>query len=482
MRKKDIHDAARQIEVMLQDHYYSGMRSQLTALIGDSFPLHLQLPFMEAFSIYDKKYCVSKRTHILISTDEVRQILNIATVVSLVRGTSSRHASSTSISVQPTINNHVGLITFDGDGTLYEDGENFSSPAIAEQLCTFLRYGIHIALVTAASYGYEVDKYQTRIAFLINFFQERKLEMTGELGRFFVFGGECNYLMELNDKFELAAVPESLWVHHHSHIAKANAIQSKVLLDLVEATMRQAEQDLSLRTTVVRKERGVGLISAGTIDRCDFPNTGRSGLHRVKTEILDEVVGRCRQQIKDSGIRLTHCLFNGGSDVWCDMGDKAIGCTILSKLLHVEHYRVVHIGDQFDDNGNDLAARRVVPTIFITDPQETRAVLSALMQQLEGLTSVYTSETQRISALCMSRISTMPTADPILDSPKVNSVSHPATFDHEPSPSERIQSRKHMLTVANIMLEDVEDWKDSEDDSDSTYRSNRGQNEPSYPS
>jgi hypothetical protein len=49
------------------------------------------------------------------------------------------------------------LISFDGDQTLYSDGENFErNPRLAFYLYQLLRHGVNVAVVTAAGYEYMV--------------------------------------------------------------------------------------------------------------------------------------------------------------------------------------------------------------------------------------------------------------------------------------------------------------------------------------
>jgi hypothetical protein len=89
------------------------------------------------------------------------------------------------------------MITFDGDQTLYSDGANFdSNPRLASYLCQLLKHGVIIAIVTAAGYEYQVDKYEFRLSGLLNYFKAKKLSAE-ECERFLLFGGECNYLLHV---------------------------------------------------------------------------------------------------------------------------------------------------------------------------------------------------------------------------------------------------------------------------------------------
>lgn len=86
------------------------------------------------------------------------------------------------------------LLTLDGDGTLYEDGKNFSSPVLGRAIAALLRRGLYVAVVTAAGYGYDAKKYMRRLGCLPEIFAQENLEADAAR-RFFLMGGESNYLL-----------------------------------------------------------------------------------------------------------------------------------------------------------------------------------------------------------------------------------------------------------------------------------------------
>jgi IMP-specific 5'-nucleotidase len=93
------------------------------------------------------------------------------------------------------------MITFDGDQTLYSDGSNFdSNPALASYLCQLLKHGVIVAVVTAAGYEYNVEKYEFRLSGLLRYFKAKELTAE-ECERFLLFGGECNYLLHVRDTY-----------------------------------------------------------------------------------------------------------------------------------------------------------------------------------------------------------------------------------------------------------------------------------------
>jgi IMP and pyridine-specific 5'-nucleotidase len=75
---------------------------------------------------------------------------------------------------------------------------------------------------------------------------------------------------------------------------------------------------------------------------------------------------------------LPFCAFNGGSDVWLDVGNKLIGVQILQEYLGTRPNETLHVGDQFLSTGNDILTRSCACTIWITSPQETAEVLKLL--------------------------------------------------------------------------------------------------------
>ena len=51
------------------------------------------------------------------------------------------------------------------------------------------------------------------------------------------------------------------------------------------------------------------------------------------------------------------CAFNGGNDVFMDIGNKLIGVSILQGFFGAEGHQTLHVGDQFLSTGNDIATR-----------------------------------------------------------------------------------------------------------------------------
>ena len=95
-----------------------------------------------------------------------------------------------------------------------------------------------------------------------------KVELAPEaMQRFFVLGGECNFLFRCGPTGRLGAVPVEEWQNAEDSsldpsLRPANwpARRTQRLLDVAEDTMRASVQELRLRATLIRKSRAVGII------------------------------------------------------------------------------------------------------------------------------------------------------------------------------------------------------------------------------
>lgn len=209
--------------------------SRLKELVPSVGDFHTRLPLREAFEAYNDKYALTKRCYICISFNEIRHILNLAQILAIrdmnkdddtsddiyeeagnlrltdvEEDNSNSNADITaahsgefvmddSVSEEtPFRFNGPRMITFDGDQTLYSDGANFeSNPRLANYLYLLLRCGVTVAVVTAAGYEYQSEKYELRLSGLLAYFKQMKLPAK-DCERFFLFGGECNYLLSVS--------------------------------------------------------------------------------------------------------------------------------------------------------------------------------------------------------------------------------------------------------------------------------------------
>ena len=142
----------------------------------------------------------------------------------------------------------------------------------------------------------------------------------------------------------------------------------KLLLDVAERSVSATQADLNMKGFVLRKKRSVGLV----------PSLTTSFMPR---EALDEAVLRVQSELtRDAKLALPFCAFNGGRDVWVDVGNKRVGVHILQSYTGISTEETLHIGDQFLNTGNDFAARAVCPCIWITSPEETTYILKSILR------------------------------------------------------------------------------------------------------
>lgn len=68
------------------------------------------------------------------------------------------------------------------------------------------------------------------------------------------------------------------------------------------------------------------------------------------------------------------------------MGNKRVGVEALQAFLGLAKETCLHVGDQFLNTGNDLAARETCACIWITSPRETEKILEHMLRVmgLEG--------------------------------------------------------------------------------------------------
>jgi IMP-specific 5'-nucleotidase len=179
--------------------------SRLKQLVPTIGVFHTPLPLRAAFEVYNEKHRLTKRKHIQVSFNECRHILNLAQIMALrkVQQPEAQKVLATTLNedaqsvekgneIEPSKPDAISsdrrkfrmesigsfidlgedgmlgdlagfngpkLISFDGDQTLYSDGQNFErNPRLAFYLYLLLRHGVTIAVVTAAGYEYMVRR------------------------------------------------------------------------------------------------------------------------------------------------------------------------------------------------------------------------------------------------------------------------------------------------------------------------------------
>lgn len=173
-------------------------------------------------------------------------------------------------------------------------------------------------------------------------------------------GGESNFLFTYNTSspFLLQHLPRRSWILPSMSTWTQPTITT--LLDLAESSLRECVTNLSLQATILRKERAVGIIPS--IPGAKFPR-----------ESLEEtvLVVQKKLEMSDVGRQLPFCAFNGGNDVFVDIGDKSWGVLVCQEYFGSEEEgegrpirgdRTLHVGDQFLSAGSNDFKARVVGT------------------------------------------------------------------------------------------------------------------------
>lgn len=184
-------DTFSHFELLIEEHRTNpkdGPPSRLQQLVPTVGTFHTYLPLRQAFLAYNNKHRLTKRKHITISFNEIRHILNLAQIMSLAgseAGDDLQITRSLDMDVDlPEKKDEDGpstfvgpkMITFDGDQTLYSDGANFeSNPRLANYLYLLLKNGVTIAVVTAAGYEYNKEKYEYRLSGLLDYFKKKRV-------------------------------------------------------------------------------------------------------------------------------------------------------------------------------------------------------------------------------------------------------------------------------------------------------------------
>ena len=220
-------DTMSAFEELVEEHRINPERSRLRTYIPTIGKFHTSLPMREAWRLYDDKYAVSERRHLPPTFNEIRHVLNLAQVLALGKS--------------------LSLISFDGDQTLYSDGGNFEdNDELARGIILLMKSGVKCALITAAGYGLDGSKYEVRLRGLLDRFVLYDLTPE-EVSRFYVFGGECNYLLSCQytdaskSRVALQPIEPEIWQAEHLTGPKPAtwpAAEISQLLDIAEDSMK----------------------------------------------------------------------------------------------------------------------------------------------------------------------------------------------------------------------------------------------------
>ncbi|KAH0438085.1 hypothetical protein CcaCcLH18_03577 [Colletotrichum camelliae] len=375
----------RDVEHMIDDHIArqneaNNLPSKLKMLVPSAGPFFTRLPLEAAFNHMDSKRYISSRRYVSPSFNDVRLILNSAQIMAVTAGS-------------------LQLVTFDGDVTLYDDGENLepSSPVIP-RLLDLLRKDIKIGIVTAAGYT-TADRYYARLHGLLDAIAASETLTQTQKESIVIMGGEANYLFEYSaaSPHRLAPVPRDRWLTPEMAAWSADSIAA--LLDVAEAALQDCVKTLNLPATILRKDRAVGIIPTDPSLR--IPRESLEETVLVVQKILElSALGNPNAQAEAAGEQhsagarpgVPFCAFNGGRDVFVDIGDKSWGVTVCQRWFAakagqadrpIAGENTLHIGDQFLSAGsNDFKARSVGTTAWIASPAETTELLDDLNERV----------------------------------------------------------------------------------------------------
>ena len=347
------------VEKLVEDHRnpkapYTSNLKLLVPPVGNFFTT---LPLKNAFLWQDRKRHISSRRFVAPSFNDVRLILNTAQIMSLVD------------------EGGVELMTFDGDVTLYDDGQSLTDEnPVIPRILELMRGGCRIGIVTAAGYT-EAAKYYGRLHGLLEAIAASDLS-ADQKKNIIVMGGESNFLFVYDEtcKERLRYIRRREWILEEMQSWTEENIQS--LLDLAEKALRDCISSMSLDADILRKERAVGII----------PRQGR----KLSREQLEETVLVCQRvlEVSQEATKIPFCAFNGGSDVFIDIGDKSWGVLACQRFFggndkknDIKGAKTLHVGDQFLSVGaNDFKARQACTTAWIASPAETVALLDEMFE------------------------------------------------------------------------------------------------------
>ncbi|KAF4119856.1 IMP and pyridine-specific 5'-nucleotidase [Geosmithia morbida] len=388
----------RDVELMIDDDiskqdHHTAFPSKLRMLVPTAGPFFTRLPLEAAFKYQDRKRYMSSRRYVAPSFNDVRQILNSAQVMAVTGGA-------------------LQLATFDGDVTLYDDGLCLEPDSpVVPRLLDLLRKNIKIGIVTAAGYT-TADRYYERLHGLLDAIADATDLDPVQKSSIVIMGGEDNYLFEFSPSspHRLSPVPRDRWLTPDMAAWSESDISS--LLDVAESALRDCVRNMNLPATIVRKDRAVGIVptdpgvriaresleetvlvvqrilEVSTASASVSASASASAASKHSRSVSVASTSRPRQKIP-------FCAFNGGRDVFVDIGDKSWGVAVCQQWFGsgagggtgtstISGQNTLHVGDQFLSAGsNDFKARSVGTTAWIASPAETVDLLDELADLMQ---------------------------------------------------------------------------------------------------
>ena len=263
-------------------------RSKLRLLVPSVGVFFTPLRLEAAFVYQDGRRFISSRRFVPPSFNDIRLTLNTAQLLGLAHGGAP-----------------LGLVTFDGDVTLYDDGAALApdNPVIP-RILALLACGTCVGIVTAAGYT-DAARYYGRLHGLLDAVAASDLPPSRK-ANLVVMGGESNYLFRYCDagphrQQRLAFVPRADWAL--AEMQRWSEADVAELLDIAERALADCVRQMRLPAQILRKDRAVGIV----------PAEGR----RFAREQLEETVLVTQKilEISPVGQRLPFCAFNGMSAV-----------------------------------------------------------------------------------------------------------------------------------------------------------------------
>ncbi|CAK7244181.1 MAG: IMP 5'-nucleotidase [Sporothrix thermara] len=381
--------------------------SRLQMLVPTAGPFFTALPLEAAFMYQDARRHISSRRLVAPSFNDIRLTLNTAQLMALTsaRGANrSRSASPLSTGGgQDGQADSLQLVTFDGDLTLYADGQNLEPDSpIIPRIMALLHRDIKVGIVTAAGYD-AAEKYYERLHGLLDAVHSSTDLTYAQKHSLLVVGGEASFVFSYSSTAPanalLAPVDPADWMPDAMKQWPTEDLTQ--LLDLAETTLRSCVDRMQLPAQILRKARAVGMIPLPR-ENAQHPND----LIQIARESLEEIVLTVQKRLEVSPAgragRVPFCAFNGGRDVFVDVGDKSWGVLICQHALLflgkpatdgsplndvppvvARPGTTLHVGDQFLSAGaNDFRARRTATTAWVANPLETEALLDELLALL----------------------------------------------------------------------------------------------------
>lgn len=265
-----------------------------------------------------------------------------------------------------------------------------------------LRKNIKIGIVTAAGY-LTADRYYERLHGLLEAIATADDLDAIQKQNLVIMGGEANYLFEFSPSspHRLAPVPREEWLT--PEMASWSEADITNLLDVAEGALRDCVKTMNLPAILVRKDRAVGIVPRTPDIRIARESLEETVL--VVQRILDlTYLGSSHEKPVNRAVGVTSsaprpvpfCAFNGGRDVFVDIGDKSWGVTVCQQWFAsrnggaingvgaIRGENTLHVGDQFLSAGsNDFKARSVGTTAWIASPAETVELLDELADLMQ---------------------------------------------------------------------------------------------------